>query len=123
LDAAFLHLDRDAVRTGHHRSERLRSAHSAKTCGQYPAAAEIAAVMLTAHFGERLVGALDDALRADVDPAAGRHLAVHHQPLAIEVVEHVPVRPFGDEGGLGDEHPGPIVVSAAQAKWIDSTTR
>ncbi len=28
---------------------------------------------------ERLVGALQDALRADVDPAAGRHLAVHRE--------------------------------------------
>ena len=31
--------------------------------------------------GERLVRALQDALRADVDPRAGRHLAVHRQAL------------------------------------------
>ena len=71
--------------------------------------------MLAAHLGEGLVGALDDALRADVDPAAGGHLAVHHQPLAIELVEHLPIRPFGHEVGVGDEHARRVLVGAEHA--------
>ena len=71
--------------------------------------------MLAAHFSEGLVRALNDALRADVDPAAGGHLAVHHQPLAIEFVEHLQVRPFGHEVGVGDEHPGRVLVGAERA--------
>src|SRR6202008_4256605 len=93
LDAAILHLDRNAVRTRHHCRERLRATHPAQARGQDPATLQVAAIMLAAHFGECLVGALDDALRADVDPAAGSHLAVHHEPLAIELVERLPVRP------------------------------
>jgi hypothetical protein len=45
--------------------------------------------------GERLVGALQDALGADVDPRARRHLAVHRQPERLEPAELVPGRPLG----------------------------
>ncbi len=65
---------------------------------------EVAAIVLAAHLDEGLVGALHDALRADVDPGAGRHLAVHHQPLAIELVEVLPGRPVRHEVGVGDQH-------------------
>ncbi len=115
LDSAVLHLDRDAMRPGHHRGERLRAAHAAETAGQDPLALEVAAEVLAAHFGEGLVGALDDALAADVDPRSGRHLAVHHQALAIEFVELLPGRPFGDEVGVGEEHARRILVGAEHA--------
>ena len=42
---------------------------------------------------ERLVGALQDPLRADVDPRAGRHLAVHHQALAPRARGSAPTSP------------------------------
>ena len=71
--------------------------------------------MLAAHFGEGFVRALDDALGADVDPAARGHLAVHHQPGAIELVEHLPIRPFGDEVGVGEEHARRVVMGAEHA--------
>ena len=115
LDAAFLAFDGDAVRAGHHGRERLRSAHSAKACGQDPLALEIAAIMLPAHLREGLVRALDDALRADVDPRARGHLAVHHQPGAIELVEALPGRPFRNDVGIGDEHPRRILVRREDA--------
>ena len=38
LDPALLAFDRDAMRAGHHRGERLRAAHAAKARGQDPAA-------------------------------------------------------------------------------------
>ena len=52
--------------------------------------ASLAAVVLAPGLDEGLVGALHDALAADVDPRAGRHLAVHHQALAVELVEVLP---------------------------------
>jgi hypothetical protein len=53
--------------------------------------------------GEGFVGALEDALRADVDPAAGRHLAVHRQAAVFEVAELVPRGPGRHEQRIGDD--------------------
>ena len=64
---------------------------------------------------ERLVGALQDALRADVDPAAGRHLAVHRQALVLEIAEVLPRGPRGHEQGVGDEHARRARVRAEDA--------
>ena len=77
--------------------------------------AKIAAVVLAAHLDERLVGALHDALRADIDPGAGGHLAVHHEPLAIELVEVLPGRPVRHEVGVGDQHARRVGVGAEHA--------
>ena len=52
---------------------------------------------------ESLVGALKDALGADIDPAAGRHLAVHRQAAILEITEVVPGRPCRHEEGIGDD--------------------
>ena len=115
LDPALLAFDGDAMGAGHHRRERLRAAHAAEARGQDPAAAQVAVIMLAAHFGEGLVGALHDALGADVDPRAGRHLAVHHQALAIEFVEMVPGRPFRHQVRIGDQHARRVRVGAEHA--------
>ncbi len=72
--------------------------------GQDPLVGELAAAMLAAGLGERLVRALHDALAADVDPRAGRHLAEHHEALAVELVEVLPRRPLRHEVGVGDQH-------------------
>src|SRR5690606_21907188 len=85
LDAARLTFDREQRRTRHGRGQRLRAAHAAQTRGENPFAGKIAAIVSAADLDERLVGALHDALRADVNPRPGRHLAVHHQTLAIEL--------------------------------------
>ena len=60
--------------------------------------------MLLAGGGEGLVGALQDALRADVDPGAGRHLAVHGEPQGVEAPKLVPVVPVAHQVGVGDQH-------------------
>ncbi len=52
---------------------------------------------------------------ADVDPGAGRHLAVHHQALPIELVEMVPVRPVRHEVGVGDQHARRVGMGAEDA--------
>ena len=55
--------------------------------------------------GERLERALQDALRADVDPRAGGHLAVHHQAARLELAEVAPRSPSSaDEVRVRDQH-------------------
>ena len=115
LDARRLAFDGETRRAGHDRRERLRAAHAAKPGGQDPLAREIAAVMLAADFDEGLVGALNDALAADVDPGAGGHLAVHHQALAIELVEMFPVGPMRHQIGIGDQHARRVGMGAEYA--------
>ena len=43
------------------------------------------------------------------------HLAVHHEPLAIEFVEALPVRPFRNDVGIGDENARRIVMRRENA--------
>ena len=47
--------------------------------------------------GESFICALQDSLRADVNPAPRGHLSVHHQAGAVELVEILPVAPLSDE--------------------------
>ena len=100
---------------GHRRRERLRAAHAAEAGGENPSSPKIAAVVPAAHLDEGLVGALHDALRADIDPGAGGHLAVHHEPLAIELVEVVPGRPVRHEVGVGDQDARRVGMGAEHA--------
>ena len=115
IDPGLVAFHREAAGAGEHRRQRLRPAHAAEAAGQDPAALEVAAVVLAAGLGEGLVGALHDALRADVDPRAGGHLAVHHQPGAIEFVELVPGRPVRHQVRVGDQHPRRVGVGAEHA--------
>ena len=105
--------DRDAVVHGHR--ERLRAAHAAEPGGQGDGAGEGAAEALVGHRGERLERALQDALRADVDPRAGGHLAVHRQAEVLEPAELLPVGPVADQVGVGDQHPRRPLVGAHHA--------
>jgi hypothetical protein len=50
---------------------------------------------LAGDLGEALVGALQDPLRADVDPRPGRHLPVHGEAEVLEAAELVPVAQSG----------------------------
>ena len=115
IDRVRVALDGEAGGAGHHRGERLGAAHAAEAAGQHPFALEIAAIVLAAGLDEGLVGALHDALRADIDPGAGRHLAVHGEPLLIELVEMVPGRPMRHEVGIGDQDARRILVRAENA--------
>ena len=83
--------------------KRLSTAHAAHSTGNHKFAFERPAEMALRECGERLESALQDALRADVDPTPRRHLAVHHQASAIEFVEVLPSGPFAHQVGVGDE--------------------
>ena len=115
FDAGGAAFDREHRRAGECRRERLRPAHAAQARGQDPLARKVAAEVLAAHLDEGLVGALHDALRADIDPGARGHLAVHHQALAIELVEMVPGRPVRHEVRVGDQHARRVGMGAKDA--------
>ena len=87
------------------RGQRLRAAHAAEAGGEDGAAGQVgrAPVTLTGG-GEGLEGALQDALGADVDPRAGRHLAEHGQALGLEPAELVPGGEARHQQRVGDQH-------------------
>ena len=108
-----LDAQRDAV--VHRDRQRLRAAHPAEAGGERDRAGERAAEAAAGDLGEALVRALQDALRADVDPRAGRHLAVHREAERFEAAELLPVPPLGDEVGVGDQHARRPLVGAEHA--------
>src|SRR5277367_4564659 len=102
LDAGGINVDAEEAGAVHGGGEGLGSAHSAHSSGDNELAFEAAEVAASG-FGKGLVGSLDDALAADVNPGAGGHLAVHHQALALQLVEVLPVGPLADEVGVGEQ--------------------
>uniref|UniRef100_A0A0N4ZGP7 LigA n=1 Tax=Parastrongyloides trichosuri TaxID=131310 RepID=A0A0N4ZGP7_PARTI len=115
LDAAALALDGDAGGAGHGRGQRLGAAHAAQARRQNPLAGPVAVIVLATRLHEGLIGALNDALGADVDPRSGGHLAVHGQALLIEFVEVVPVGPVRHQVGVGDQHARRVDMGAEHA--------
>ena len=103
LDAVRIDLDDDGHAVVHGHGQRLGPAHASEPGRQGQAAPERAAEMPPGRLGQGLIGPLQDALRPDVDPAAGGHLAVHGQAQRFEAPELVPVGPLGDHHGIGDE--------------------
>ncbi len=67
---------------------------------------------------ERLVRALQDALRADVDPRSRGHLPVHREPELLEPPELGPRRPVAHEVRVGDEHARRPLVRAEHADGL-----
>ncbi|KAG0927789.1 hypothetical protein G6F31_017924 [Rhizopus arrhizus] len=104
IDTGLLAFDvqrRSACQRG---GQRLRAAHAAQAGGQHPATREVTAVVLAAGFDEGFIRALHDALTADVDPAAGGHLAVHGKTLGVQFVEVFPRGPVRYQVRVGDQH-------------------
>ncbi len=60
--------------------------------------------MLIGAFRQSLIGSLQDPLRTDVHPGAGRHLAVHHQILRFELPEVLPRGPLWNKKGVCDQN-------------------
>ena len=67
--------------------ERLRRAHPAEPGRDAEPPGERAAEVLACNRGERLVGALDHALRADVLPRGGGEPAPDREPRVLQLVE------------------------------------
>ena len=103
-DPLGIDLDAEDRRARERRRQRLRAAHPAEPGGQDRPPGEVGrAEVLLARRDERLVGALQDPLAADVDPAARRHLAEHRQAERLEPAELVPGRPARDEQRVRDQ--------------------
>ena len=104
LQTRAVDVDDQADSAVHRDRQRLRAAHSADTGRQRYATGKRAAEMQARQLGKGLVRPLHDALRADIDPRAGRHLAVHRQPLRFQLAKDAPVGPLRHEVRVGDQH-------------------
>ena len=106
LNPRGIDLDAEHRGSGHRPGKRLRSAHAAEPRRQDRPAREVRrSEVLLAGGGEGLVGALEDPLGADVDPAPGRHLTEHRQPESLQPAKLVPRRPARHEQRIRDQHP------------------
>jgi hypothetical protein len=77
--------------------KRLCAAHPAQAGREDRSARKIGRTeVLLSGGGERLVRPLQDPLRADEDPAPGRHLAEHRQPESLQASELFPRGPPRD---------------------------
>ena len=99
------HVDDQAHPAVERHRKRLRAAHPAAPAGHGQRAAQGAPEPLVRDGRERLVGALQDPLGADVDPRPGGHLPVHRQPEPLQPAELRPGRPVADQVRVRDQHP------------------
>ena len=83
--------------------DRLRRAHAAQAAADDQSTAQAAAEVLARHLGERLVGALEHALGADVLPAARGEPTPGDEVATLEVVEHLRRGPAADEVAVGQQ--------------------
>ena len=118
IDARLLAFNIQRDRARKRRRQRLRAAHAAQTSGQNPTPFPIAIEVLTTRFDKGFIRALHDALRANVNPTARRHLSIHKQTLAVEFIEMFPIRPFGHEVRIGNQHTRRIAVGFKHAHWF-----
>ena len=99
----FVHFDDERHALVHRDGEWLGPSHAAETRRQGHSTAQRPTKVLAGQLGKGFVRALENSLRPDVDPRAGRHLPVHREPGSLEAAEVVPVRPLADEIRVGDE--------------------
>ena len=104
LEARAVDLHDQACRAVHGGRERLRAPHPPAAPCQDPAARERSVEVPRRDGGEGFVGSLEDPLRADVDPRARRHLAVHRQAEPLEAAELVRRGPARNEVRVGDQN-------------------
>ena len=105
LDPAGVDVDAHDHAVVHRDRERLCAAHPAEAGRERDRPCERPAA-LGADRRERLVRALQDPLRADVDPRPRGHLPVHREPEGLEPAELLPRGPLGDEVAVRDQHAG-----------------
>ena len=104
VDARGVDFDDERDAAVHRDGERLGAAHPAEAGRDDEPAGEAAAEVSAREFRKRFVSALKDALRADVDPAASCHLAVHRQTTIFEISKFVPGRPGRNDERVGNQY-------------------
>ncbi len=115
LRAGRIHLHHQGHALVHSHRQRLSSAHSSQASSEHELALQAGLKVLLRGRSEGLVGALEDALGADVDPASGGHLAVHHQTLGVELVKVLLCGPLAHQVRVGDEHARGVGIGAKDA--------
>ena len=104
LETSLVHVHDETGAAVEGDRQRLCAAHATAAAGQGESTGQAAAKALLSHGREGLEGALQDALGGDVDPRAGRHLAVHHQAFILELAEVLPVSPVSHEVGVSNKY-------------------
>ncbi len=98
--------------------KRLRAAHPAESAGKSDRAGQRPGEVLVGNLGEGRKGALQDALRTDVDPRAGGHLAVHDQAEVLQLAEVLRCCPLGHQQRVRDEHSRRTLVGPHYANGL-----
>ncbi len=110
VDSRLIDFDNQNRSTGHRSGQWLSATHTAHPTGENPPSGKVSAEVFGGSGRECFVGPLDNSLRANVNPAAGRHLAVHDQAEFLQLPEFFPGRPGGDQVGIGYQNPGGIFM-------------
>ena len=104
LDACRVDVHAQEGGAVHRGRQRLGAAHAAETGGEDKLSGQRAPEVSAGARGECFIRSLQDALRADVDPTAGRHLPVHGQAHLLQPAKFFPGRPLRDEQAVGNQH-------------------
>ena len=104
LHARRIRLHRQTDPFIHRGGEGLGTTHPAEPAREHDPPAQRSLELGSCNCAKRLVRALENSLRPDVDPRPGGHLPVHDQAPPLEVVEHLPRRVPADEIRVRDEH-------------------
>ena len=104
LGAGGVYFDNQADAFIHRDSKRLRAAHAAESGGEDKFSFERwLCEMFLGERAEGFVRALQNSLRADVNPTARGHLPVHDESVAFAIIKIFLGRPMGDDVGIGEE--------------------
>jgi hypothetical protein len=118
LDPMRVDLDTQSDTVVHRDGQRLGSTHASETGGQNDSPLEASPVVHRGELGQRLVRALQDPLRSDVDPGTCGHLAVHSETHRFQAMELVPVRPVWYQHRVRDQHARGPCVGAEHADGL-----
>ena len=104
VDARLVDLDHQGRCACELAGQRLRAAHAAAARGQQQPPGERATEMRAPDRHEGLVGALQDALAADVLPGAGGHARHDGEAHVIEAAPVLLAAPLADDVAVGHDH-------------------
>ena len=98
-DARRIHLYAEGDAAEHGNGQRLRATHAAESGREHEAPAGITEALLAGR-GKSLVSALENALRADINPQSRRHLPIHGRPKSVQATELLPISPIRHQHGV-----------------------
>src|SRR5699024_7869101 len=96
LKAGFIHVHNKHRASIEGYSQWLRTSHAAAAARQSQRSRQGIIKTFAGNSTEGFISALQDTLGRNVNPRAGRHLAVHHQPFVLELAEVLPVCPVSN---------------------------